>query len=130
MHVHRIDGSLGKRRLSCMLLTMACPMDAEIIKTVSQTAGIGGVALGIYLILFRDIIRKQIFPELSKQHAFRLLRLIAVLVWSVAVLGMAAWIWTVTPPVHRNNDGELKVETVKPEENGHTPETIHWNRNR
>jgi hypothetical protein len=74
-------------------------MDAEIIKTVSQTAGIGGVALGIYLLLFRDIIRKQIFPELSRQHAFRLLRLIALLVWSVAVLGMGAWVWTVTPPI-------------------------------
>src|SRR3954465_273933 len=91
-----------------MLLEMACAMDADIIKTVSQTAGIGGVALGIYLLLFRDIIRKQIFPELSKQHAFRLPRLIALLVWSVAVLGMGSWVWTVTPPINGIN-----VETVK-----------------
>jgi len=92
---------------------MACAMDADIIKTVSQTAGIGGVALGIYLLLFRDIIRKQIFPELSKQHAFRLLRLIAVLVWSVAVLGMGAWMWTMTLPTNGTIDGNLGVDFTR-----------------
>jgi hypothetical protein len=73
-------------------------MGAEVLKTVGQIAGIGGLALGVFLLLFRDIIRKNIFPQLGKAHAYRLLRLIAVLVWSVAVLGIGAWVWAETGP--------------------------------
>lgn len=68
-------------------------MNADLLKTLGQIAGIGGFALGVFLILFRDIIRKQIFPQLTKQHAFSLLRLIVILVWSFAVIGIAAWFW-------------------------------------
>jgi hypothetical protein len=69
-------------------------MDTEMIKTVGQVAGIGGIALGVFLLLFRDLIRKQIFPMLAKREAYRLLRLVAVLVWSVALAGIGAWVWT------------------------------------
>jgi hypothetical protein len=73
-------------------------MDAEILKTVGQIAGIGGLALGVFLLLFRDIIRKSIFPTLSKTHAYRLLALSAVLIWSVALAGIGAWVWVETNP--------------------------------
>jgi len=72
-------------------------MDTELIKTVGQVAGIGGVALGVFLLLFRDLIRKQIFPMLAKREGYRLLRLIAVLIWSVALAGIGAWVWTSQP---------------------------------
>jgi hypothetical protein len=68
-------------------------MDLEILKTVGQIAGIGGVSLGVFLLLFRDLIRKSIFPTLTKNHAYRFLRLIALLVWLVAVIGISAWVW-------------------------------------
>jgi O-antigen/teichoic acid export membrane protein len=68
-------------------------MDAAIIKEVAQVAGIGGIALGTFLILFREIIRKNIFPRLSASDAYRLLRLIAGAVWSVAVIGILAWVY-------------------------------------
>ena len=68
-------------------------MEAEVLKTVGQIAGIGGLALGVFLFLFRDIIRKNIFPQLTKQHAYRLLRLISVLVFLVAIAGLGAWVW-------------------------------------
>jgi hypothetical protein len=72
-------------------------MDTELIKTVGQVAGIGGIALGVFLLLFRDLIRKQIFPTLAKREGYRLLRLIAVLIWSVALAGIGAWVWTSQP---------------------------------
>ena len=86
-------------------------MDTELIKTVGQVAGIGGIALGVFLLLFRDLIRKQIFPTLAKREGYRLLRLIAVLIWSVALAGIGAWVWTsqpvtaqsVSPNVRANN---------------------------
>jgi hypothetical protein len=69
-------------------------MDADVLNIVGQVAGIGGLALGVFLLLFRDIIRKNIFPKLPPAGAYRLLRLITVAVWSVAIVGIAAWVYT------------------------------------
>ena len=71
-------------------------MDANILKTVGQVAGIGGIALGVFLLLFRDIIRKNIFPKLPTAEAYGLLRLITGAVWSVAVVGILAWVYVET----------------------------------
>jgi hypothetical protein len=68
-------------------------MEADILKTVGQVAGIGGLALGVLLVIFRDIIRKNIFPKLPPAEAYRLLRLITVAVWSVAIVGIGAWVY-------------------------------------
>jgi hypothetical protein len=68
-------------------------MNTGILKVVGQVAGIGGVALGVFLLLFRDVIRKNVFPKLGRDQAYRLLTLIVVLVWSVALAGIAAWVW-------------------------------------
>jgi hypothetical protein len=67
-------------------------MEAGLLKTLGQTLGIGGVALGIFFLLFRELIRKSIFPKLDKNDAYRFLRLISLLIWSVAVIGVGAWI--------------------------------------
>lgn len=69
-------------------------MEAELLKTVGQVAGIGGIALGVFLLLFRDIIRKKIFPPLPPRQSFQLLVLISVLVWSIALAGIGAWLWS------------------------------------
>ena len=68
-------------------------MDVGIVKVPAQVFGIGGAALGVFLILYRDIIQKKIFPGLTRQQAYRLLTLIVVLVWSVALAGIVAWVW-------------------------------------
>jgi hypothetical protein len=68
-------------------------MDAEVLSVVGQVAGIGGLALGVFLLLFREIIRKKIFPKLPPAEAYRLLRLITIAVWSVAIVGIAAWVY-------------------------------------
>lgn len=69
-------------------------MDTELIQWFGKVAGLGGLALGVFLLLFREIIRKQIYPTLTKRHAFQLLSLITILVWSVALAGLGAWVWT------------------------------------
>jgi hypothetical protein len=68
-------------------------MDPATLKVVGVVAGIGGVALGVLLILFREVIRKNIFRTLSQEHGYRLLRLIVVLTWSVALAGLLAWLY-------------------------------------
>ena len=66
-------------------------MSPDLIKTFGQIAGIGGLALGVLLVVFRDIISKNIFPKLEAGHAYLLLRMMIISVWSVAILGMASW---------------------------------------
>jgi hypothetical protein len=69
-------------------------MDVGILKTLGSVAGIGGAAIGMILLVYREIIRKNIFPQLSQTDAYRLLRHVAFLSWSIAVLGIAAWTWS------------------------------------
>ncbi len=76
-----------------------------VLGVVGQVAGIGGLALGVLLLVLRDIIRKNIFPKFKDERlAFRLLRLIVVTVWTVAILGIVAWAIAPRPsPVTNNN---------------------------
>lgn len=69
-------------------------METSILKVVGQIAGIGGIALGVFLLIFRDIIRKNIFPTLTKEQAYRLIRLMVVLAFITAVIGVSAWVYT------------------------------------
>ena len=102
-------------------------MDIELLKTLGQALGIGGLALGIFFLLFREVIRKSIFPTLKKDDAYRLLRLITVLIWSVAVIGIAAWIWseqkataqsvtTTGPqsPIVQDTKGDVRIDFNSP----------------
>ena len=69
-------------------------MDPEILKTLGQIAGIGGVSIGLALLVFRDLIRKNIFPKFKDEKlAYSLLRLIVVLSWSIAIVGIGAWLF-------------------------------------
>ena len=101
-------------------------MDAGLLKTLGQTLGIGGLALGIFFLVFRELIRKSIFPRLDKNDAYRLLQFMSVLVWSVAVLGIGAWIWgehkstpsasTTGPqsPIVQETKGDVRIEFGTP----------------
>jgi len=81
-------------------------METELLKTVGQIAGIGGLALGVFLLLFRELLRKSIFPTLKKEDGYRLLRLIALLVWTVALVGIGAWAWVeMNPGVTQTTQG-------------------------
>jgi hypothetical protein len=68
-------------------------MDQAILAVFGKAAGIGGLALGVLLLIFRSIIRKNIFPKLSNEHAFRLIRLILVFTFLISSLGIGAWVY-------------------------------------
>jgi hypothetical protein len=87
-------------------------MNIETLKVVGQVAGIGGLALGTFLLLFRDIIRKSIFPSLTKEQAYRLLLLIVILIWSIAICGIAAW--TYIYYLQASNNDEPNPTTQSP----------------
>lgn len=66
-------------------------MEADVLKNLGQVAGLGGLAVGTFLLLMRDIIRKDIFSRIAGIHTFRLFRLAMILIWSIAIFGMLIW---------------------------------------
>jgi FOG: HEAT repeat len=103
-------GVLGHISEICSISLLLAGIDPEILKVVGQVAGIGGIAIGALILLFRDIIRKNIFPSLVKQQAYKLLVLIVVLVWSVAIAGIVAWVLVNTNHVGKASNSD----TAKP----------------
>ena len=66
-------------------------METQLLEAVGKIAGIGGIALGVFVLLFEEVIRKNIFPMLSDDHASALIRQFMYLTFAVAVCGIAAW---------------------------------------
>lgn len=81
----------------------------ELIKTFGMIAGIGGLALGVLLIIFREIIRKKIFPQLTKQQSYKLIRLMVIFVFIVAVVGIIAWVYAKKLTLSKDNHIEENV---------------------
>lgn len=71
-------------------------MEIELLKTVGQIAGIGGLSIGLVFLLFRDVIRKNIFPDLTKAQSFKIITIVVICTWSIALAGIAAWVYTET----------------------------------
>lgn len=70
--------------------------DLSVIEKIGQIAGIGGISLGVLLLIFKEIIRKNIFPSLTKNQAYNIIKLIVVFTFVVAISGIAAWVWSET----------------------------------
>ncbi len=77
-------------------------MDPSVLKIVGQIAGIGGLALGVFLLLYKDLLRKLKVPGLKQSQWYRVIILFMVLVWSIALVGIVAWVYAATrfsPPI-------------------------------
>lgn len=94
-------------------------MDSQIIKIAGQIAGIGGLGLGVFLLLFREVVRLKIFPQLGRREAYRIIVLMLVLVWSVAVAGLTAWVWV----QHQERQGVLPSKSQEhPSDSARAPQ--------
>jgi hypothetical protein len=96
-------------------------MDTQLLKTVGQIGGVAGLGIGAVVLVFQEVLRKIIFPKLSPAEAFRILRLIVVLTWSVGALGIMAWAYVGIPD--KNHVGDTKQVTSGPE----SPAIAHVN---
>src|SRR6185503_1649845 len=66
-------------------------MEVEALKAAGKVAGVGGIALMVFLFAFRALLKKDIFPRLSQAQAFRTIRLLMILTALVTLSGLAAW---------------------------------------
>ncbi|QYF94633.1 DUF4019 domain-containing protein [Massilia sp. PAMC28688] len=69
----------------------------EVLQTVGQVAGIGGLALGVFVLIFRDIVRRNIFPKLGPTHAYRVITLIVSLTFLISATGIGAYVYLQSP---------------------------------
>jgi hypothetical protein len=69
-------------------------MDSNLFKVAGAVAGIGGIALAAVVFIFREVIRKQIFPQLTKHQAYNLLNRIILLTFVIGAMGIGAYVVT------------------------------------
>ena len=86
------------------------PESASILEVAGKIAGIGGLSLGVFLLLFREVIRKNIFPNLTKDQAYKIIKLVVILTFSIAVFGISAWVYVEV----NNNHTKQEDALVKP----------------
>ncbi len=90
-------------------------MDIALFEELGKIAGLAGVSIGAVIVIFRQIIAKKIFPNLTRQQAFSLLKLIVILVWSIGVLGIGSWTYlrvTKDPDQNSNSNNYVFNESI------------------
>lgn len=70
-------------------------MDDALLKSLGQIAGIGGIALGVVLLVFRAIIGKAAGGK-GQATNDSLLTTLAFLITLVGLAGIGAWVWVST----------------------------------
>ena len=68
-------------------------MNTNTIEIFGKIAGLAGLSLAVFLLLFRDFIRAKFLPTLQANDAYKLIRLFLVLTSLVAVFGISAWVY-------------------------------------
>lgn len=65
----------------------------KLIELTLPYAGVAGLGLLVFYLLFREVIRKKIYPQLTNKQAYKTLRNILILVWLIAMAGIIAWVY-------------------------------------
>ncbi len=83
----------------------------ETIEIAGKIAGIGGIALGVLLYVFRDIISQNIFSSLTRAQSERVIIIIIFLTWSIAIAGIASWTYVEV----QSSNGAPSIPNPQPE---------------
>lgn len=67
-------------------------MDLRFLEQVAATLGVAGLGIGVFFLLMRSIvIRTDLFERINQVNTFRFLRLVAILSFVVAILGLVVY---------------------------------------
>jgi hypothetical protein len=67
-------------------------MEGGTLKDLAKAAGIGGIALGVLYLIFKQVIPATGTPLLSPAQAYAILRSLMILTFGVSGLGILAWL--------------------------------------
>jgi hypothetical protein len=62
--------------------------ELELLSRLAQIGGLSFLSLGITAIIFRKLLAQKLFPKLTREHSFRLLRLITIFTFILGVVGL------------------------------------------
>lgn len=78
-------------------------MQTWLFKTLGAIAGLAGIALGVLLVLYRDIIASDLLSKtLCQAQAYNVVLSIIVFVFGIAAVGTIAWLISGSRPDNSN----------------------------
>lgn len=66
-------------------------MELDLLKTLLGSAGLGGVCIGVFLLLFRKVIEAKFLSKMTKDHSFKIVSNIVLFTFLIALLGLVFW---------------------------------------
>jgi hypothetical protein len=67
-------------------------MNVEMLKVAGAVAGAIGILTALITIVFREIIRKNVFPQLTKKQAYKILLSIIIFSSIIFAVGIYGWL--------------------------------------
>jgi hypothetical protein len=64
----------------------------QALKVLAEAAGLGGIAVGLTLYLYRDVIRSKFLRQLNQKQSFIILLVMITLAWSIAIAGIVSYV--------------------------------------
>src|SRR5262249_42931277 len=61
----------------------------ESLVPIAKILGLSGVAVSVFFLLIKSVIEKNVYPQLTKDRAYKLLRLIVLIVFSFSIVVLA-----------------------------------------
>lgn len=82
-------------------------MDLNALAGLGKIAGIAGIAVGALVLIFSGVIRKNIFPGLTKDQGYKVIRMIVMIAGAIAFVGIGAWVYLDVVKNARIKEGKL-----------------------
>jgi hypothetical protein len=84
----------------------------DILEKLGKVAGIAGIAVGALVLIFGGIIQKNIFPGMTKEQGFRIIRMMIIAASLLAIFGIAAWVYTEFQAGKREKEASLITKSL------------------
>ena len=94
-------------------------MNIEALENLGKIAGIAGISIGALVLIFGSVIRKNIFPGLTKEQGYTVIRMMIIGACVLALVGIAAWIYVDVQKNQRDNEAILVSKYIT----GHVKDT-------
>lgn len=66
----------------------------DLLEKLGKVAGIAGIAVGALVLIFGGIIQKNIFPNMTKEQGYSIIKMMILAASALAIMGIAAWVYT------------------------------------
>ncbi len=87
-------------------------MNLDALSELGKIAGIAGIAIGALVLIFNSVIRKKIFPNLTRDQGYKVIRMVVLFAGVLALIGIAAWVFLDIKKNDREAESRLRSKYV------------------